>query len=112
MKRLTFRAEPYAGRKIGNSYMCRVGWQVVCRDADTGKRVYYWGNTPCLKSCWVARHYRTGVNKKDADLMLKYMEWAEDMAAKLNDPLCVAAAEVNDWQMNGCKKNGGHYDRN
>lgn len=84
-----YTAEYYKGCIIGNSYMVRVGYQVVATDAETGKRRAVFGEpghkTPCLKSNWVAFHYISGCNKYDTELLEGYKAWAQKTATKLNN---------------------------
>ena len=85
---MKYTAERYTGRNIGNSFMARVGWQVVANDETTGKRRALFasdrGKSPCLKSSYLASHYRSGLNKHDRRKMQSYKERAETLAAAWN----------------------------
>ena len=84
-----YTAEFYRGRMLGKGgFMSRVGYQVVATDSETGKRKYVFktvnGNkTPCLKSCYVASHYKTGPNKYDQERLDHYHDWAVNLAKEL-----------------------------
>lgn len=79
-----YQAEFYTGRIIGNSFMFRVGYQVVAYDANTNKRKYAFGNSPCHKLGWVASHPYSGPNKRDRERLDKMSQEASFLAAKWN----------------------------
>jgi hypothetical protein len=94
-REIIYKAEPYTGTNISNSFGCRVGWQVTAYDKETGKRVYAFetGNrhkTPCLKSSWVFSHHRSGCSKADYATLMEYKEWAIRKAAELNNDAVAA----------------------
>lgn len=62
MRKIVISLESYVGRKIGKSYMHRCGYQLVATDAQTGKRVYAFNSSPCLKFAQGAAHYRSGLS--------------------------------------------------
>jgi hypothetical protein len=91
---IKYTAEFYQGRKIGKGggFLSRVGYQVVATDPETGKRRYVFhtkdfqgGKTPCLKSSWIASHYKTGPNKADQETLNDFAIWAENTAKELNE---------------------------
>lgn len=85
---MKYISEFYRGRRLGNGYMSRVGYQVVAIDEKTGKRraVFgtYRGKSPCKKSNWVASHYISGPNKHDQEILNGYREWAYKLAEEYN----------------------------
>ncbi len=90
---IKYTAEFYRGNKIvtgrSHGFLSRVGYQVVATDPITGKRRYvftceYGNKTPCLKSQWVASHYKSGPNKADRETLEDFKIWAANLAAELN----------------------------
>lgn len=89
---IKYTAEIYTGTSLGRGFLKRVGWQIVATDPKTGKRRYVFPSnpylktkSPCLKSQWLASHYKTGLNKADAKTFKDFEIWAKETAALYNE---------------------------